>query len=183
MTSRVWSGDGWLDMPVAGMAGEALVVPNVAALVVPDRDAAAVVLQRRDKQGEAVRGRLELPMGRWRAGETAAEALRREVAEETGLEVTEILGPPPRVVEAGPAWPFEILEPAAVSVGVAGAYPALHLAFVCLAAGTPRPQPGESADPRWYSLDEVRELLGTPGRFTGPALAILTRWLGAPPGG
>jgi 8-oxo-dGTP pyrophosphatase MutT (NUDIX family) len=159
------------------MAGEALVVPNVAAVVVPDERCAEVLLQRRDKPGEVVRGRLELPSGRWRAGETAEEAVRREVVEETGLEVEAVLAPSALRVHADPSRPFEVVFPAAVSVGVAGAYPALHLAFVCVARGRPVARPGESADPRWYPVDEVRRLLEDPARFTGPALAILTAFL------
>jgi 8-oxo-dGTP diphosphatase len=175
---RVRAGDDWIDVPVADMGGEALVVTNVAALAVPDRAADHVLLQRRDKAGEVVRGRLEIPSGRWRAGETAEQALRRELAEETGLEIVDVLGPSPRTVRADPERPFHVLEPAVVTVGVAGAYPALHLAFVCVAAGEPRAQPGETADPRWYRVAEVRRLLGEPSRFTGPALGVLSSWLG-----
>ena len=174
---RVWVGDGWVDLPVAELAGEALVVPNVAGVVVPDEACASVLLQRRDKPGEVVRGRFEVPSGRWRAGETAEEAVRREVLEETGLEVEAVLAPPARRVHADPSRPFEVIEPLAVTVGVAGAYPALHLAFVCVARGRPLARPGESADPRWYPVDEVRSLLEDPARFTGPALAILTAFL------
>ncbi len=177
MKHRVRADGEWVEVPVAEMSGEALVVPNVAAIVVPDRDCRAVLLQRRDKPGETVRGRLEIPMGRWRAGETADSALRREVTEETGLNVTEILSSAPQEVRADPERPFHLLDPAAVSVGVGGAYPALNLAFVCVAPGEPRPQPGETIDPRWVGLDELRRLMETPESFTGPTLAILTRWL------
>jgi 8-oxo-dGTP pyrophosphatase MutT (NUDIX family) len=177
MTYRVRAGGRWIEVPVARLGGEALVVANVAALVVPERRSRTIVLQRRDKEGEAVRGRLEVPCGRWRAGETAAEAVRREVLEETGLEVSEVLGGPPLTVRADPERPFEVLDPVAVTVGVGGAYPALHLAFTCVASGTPVAQPGETADPRWYEPEEVRELLTEPSRFTGPTLGVLTRWL------
>ncbi len=178
---RVRVDGGWIEMPVAELAGEALVVPNVAALVVPDRDATAVLLQRRDKPGEAVRGRLELPGGRWRAGEAAETALRREVSEETGLIVQEVLGRPSDTVRADPERPFQVVRPVAVTVGVDGAYPALHLAFLCVASGTPVGQDGETRDPRWYDLDELRRLLDEPSRFTGPALGILKEWLASRP--
>jgi 8-oxo-dGTP pyrophosphatase MutT (NUDIX family) len=176
---RVRAGGSWIEVPVASLGGEALVVTNVAALTVPDRSAEMVLLQRRDKEGEVVRGRLEVPSGRWRAGETAEQALRREVAEETGLEVLEVLGSDPRTVRADPERPFHILEPAAVTVGVAGAYPALHLAFLCVAPGNPLGRPGETADPRWCPLAEVHDLLAEPGNFTGATLGILIAWLNA----
>lgn len=169
-THRVVVDGGWRDVPVASMGEEALVVPNVAGLV--RRADGAILLQRRDKPGEDVRGRLEIPTGRWRAGERAADAARREVREETGLDVT-VVGAAGRVREAHPGRPFEEVRPLATVVGVEGAYPALVLVFACTGDGTPRPLPGETADPRWYDPDEVASLLTDPSRFTGPtALAL-----------
>ena len=78
-------------------------------------------------------------------------------------------------MKADPERPFHVLEPAVVTVGVAGAYPVLHLTFVCVAPGDPVGRPGETANPRWYPLGEVGALLrDSPSRFTGPTLAILT---------
>jgi len=176
-TFPVWWDGHWIQAPVAGMGGEALVVPNIAALVLRDERAAEVLLQRRDKP-EVVRGRLEIPTGRWRAGETPWEALCREVAEETGLTVRSMAGEGRRL-EAHPGRPVYALEPAAVVVGASGAYPALLVAFTCVADGEPRPLTGETADPRWYPIDEVRALLADPAQFTGMAYAVLAAWLGS----
>ena len=162
---------GWVVVPVGAMEGESLVVPVVAGLVSPDERLDRLLLQRRDKR-DAVRGRWEIPMGRWRAGETPEAALAREVEEETGLRVQEVRVPARRH-EAAPGRPFLALEPATVTIGVDGAYPALHLAFTCIAAGEPRPLPGETADPRWVGLGELATMLEDPAQFTGPALAIL----------
>jgi 8-oxo-dGTP pyrophosphatase MutT (NUDIX family) len=173
---QVRDGDRWVEVPVASMGEESLVVPVVAALVFPDEDRQSMVLQRRDKR-DVVRGRWEIPMGRWRAGETPEAALRREVEEETGLHVVRIESPTTRH-EATEGRPFLALEPLAVTVGVEGAYPALHLCFACIAEGAPRANPGETADPAWFSLDEVKEMiLGEPESFTGPTYAILRTWL------
>ena len=86
----VWTGKEWVDMKIPSMGGEGLVVPNVAA-VVYSADRQKMILQRRDKPREVVQGRLEVPGGRWGAGESAEEAVRREVYEETGVTVTELL--------------------------------------------------------------------------------------------
>ena len=78
MTYAVWVDQQWLDVSVPEMSGEPLVVPNVAAIVLSvDRD--KMLLQRRDKPGEPVRGRLEVPGGRWGAGEAPERAVAREV--------------------------------------------------------------------------------------------------------
>lgn len=175
-TAPVWWDGGWVRAPVAGMADEALVVPNIAALVLR-AGTGELLLQRRDKP-EVVRGLLEIPTGRWRAGETPWEALSREVAEETGLTLRSMTGEG-RLLETHPGWPEYALEPAAVALGAAGAYPALLVAFTCVAEGEPRPLPGETADPRWYSMDQVRALLAHPEQFTAAAYAVLAGWLGA----
>jgi len=172
----VWTGDGFTALPVASMSGEALVVPNVAALVLEAEQGDRVLLQRRDKPGEIVRGRLEIPTGRWRAGESPTEALRREVVEETGLVVESIAGAGRRVAE-DPRRPSVVAEPAVVTVGVEGAFPALLVAFVCTARGTPRGCSGESRDPAWYPLPQVRAMLATPGQFTDATFAVLSGWL------
>lgn len=165
----------WVEVPVASMGEESLVVPVVAALVFPDEHRRSIVLQRRDKR-DAVRGRWEIPMGRWRAGETPDQALRREVEEETGLRVLRVESPETRH-EASEGRPFLALQPLTVTVGVEGAYPALHLCFACVAEGELRAMPGETTEPRWVGLDEVSAMLGDPASFTGPAFAILRTWL------
>jgi len=174
---RVRLDDGWVEVPVAAMGDESLVVPVVAALVFPDERRDRILIQRRDKP-DAVRGRWEIPMGRWRAGETPGEAVAREVAEETGLSVQSVEAPAHRH-QASPGRPFLALKPLAVTVGVAGAYPALHLAFACIAEGEPREAPGETADPRWVPITELESMLEDPAAFTGPTLAILRTWLEA----
>jgi len=173
----IWSGRDWVEAPVASMKEETLVVPNIAAIVLADEAGSAILLQRRDKP-EVVRGLLEIPTGRWRAGETPAQALRREVGEETGLQVRSIAGEGRRH-EVHPKWPVWAAEPAAVVVGAEGAYPALLVTFTCVAEGEPRALPGETADPRWYSMDQVRALLAHPEQFTAAAYAVLAGWLGA----
>ncbi len=176
-THRVWVGGGYADVPVASMRGEALVVPTIAAIVVEESARDRILLQRRDKPREATRGLLEIPMGRWRAGETPAVAVAREVEEETGLTVTAVLDAGRRY-ETAPKWPNLVLSPAAITLGVGGAYPALVLAFTCLAAGVPRAEEGWTCEPRWVPIPEVERLLEDPGGFTGPAHGILTAWLG-----
>jgi 8-oxo-dGTP pyrophosphatase MutT (NUDIX family) len=172
----VWVAGRAVEMTVAEMMGEALVVPNVAALVSPDAAGDRVLLQHRDKPGESVRGLLEVPTGRWRAGETPAQALRREVAEETGLTVQTVTGAE-RTVEPHVGQPVVVAEPAVVVVGTGGAYPALLVAFACIADGEPRGLPGESADPAFYRLETVREMLAQPTGFTATTFALLSAWL------
>ena len=169
----VWDGGAWIELPVPLSGGEPVVVPNIAGILSPTADRREVLLQRRDKPGESVRGFFELPGGRWRAGESAIEALTREVKEETGLDVVDDLTSSRRY-ENNVRRPFIITHPVAVSTGVEGAYPALHIAYLATATGTLRGEPGQSADPRWYSLEEIETMLAeAPSSFTGVAYALL----------
>lgn len=174
---RVWTGDEWIEMPVPESGGEAVVVPNVAAIVLREPDRSAILVQRRDKPGEVVRGRWEVPGGRWRAGESSEEAIRREVEEETGLTVASIISPVTRVVTE-PKIAIEISQPVAVATGVEGAFPSLHVVIVCTAEGEPRPLLGETAEPTWWPVADLRSYLGErPDDFVWQSHAILDAWL------
>ncbi len=157
MTYPVWVSGGWVDVPVPEMGGEVLVVPNVAAIVLSD-GGRVMLLQRRDKPGEPVRGKLEVPGGRWGAGEAPEAAVAREVYEETGIKlVTPVAGV--RHLDVGENRSYAIAHPVVVVNGLDGAYPSLHVVFECAGEGDPRPQPGETADPRWWPVADVKKLL------------------------
>jgi 8-oxo-dGTP pyrophosphatase MutT (NUDIX family) len=173
LTYPVWNGSDWVALPVAESGGEAVVVPNIAGLVYRGDGYEQILLQRRDKPGEAVRGRLELPGGRWRAGEAPDAALAREVHEEAGVELTAVGGAiiRPRLEEHVS---FSIARPLAVINGMDGAYPALHVLFECHGEGDPRPQDGETIDPRWWPLAEIeRHLVVDPDDFVWHTRAML----------
>ena len=175
MTYPVWVSGGWVDVPVPEMGGEALVVPNVAAIVLTD-GGRALLLQRRDKPGEPVRGKLEVPGGRWRAGEAPDAAVAREIFEETGINlVARVAGV--RHLDIGEHRSHAIAYPIAVINGLDGAYPSLHVLFECFGEGDPRPQPGETADPRWWPVAEVEELLAErPEEFIDQTRTMLTAY-------
>ncbi len=175
MTYRVWVNEDWVEVAVPEMGGEALVVPNVAAIVLNEaRD--AMLLQRRDKPGEPVRGRLELPGGRWGAGESPEIAVAREVAEETGIEVLELTEPVEKLA-TGVHRGCAMARPVAVINGLDGSYPSLHVLFECVGRGEPRPQPGETADPQWWPLNDVENLLNRhPGELIDQTRAMLTAY-------
>lgn len=170
----MWDGEAWIGLPIPQSGGESVVVPNIAAVLSPNHGRDHILLQRRDKPGETVRGRLELPGGRWRAGESAITALRREVAEETGLVVVDDSTGSERF-ESTPMRPFVTSQPIAVSTGVEGAYPALHVAYLAIAVGEPRPQLGETAEPRWWPLGEIEAVMERdPEALTGVSFALLS---------
>jgi len=177
-TYPVWDGAAWMDLPVAESGGEAVVVPNIAALVYRGTEQGEILLQRRDKPGEAVRGRLELPGGRWRAGEPPDAAIMREVAEESGVRLTSVGGAFTRP-RFGEHISFSIARPLAVVNGLEGAYPAMHVLFECQGEGEPRPQPGETAEPAWWPIQDVAaHVTTTPEDFVWHTRAMLNAAFG-----
>jgi 8-oxo-dGTP pyrophosphatase MutT (NUDIX family) len=177
-TYRVWTGSEWIDAPVPISGGEAVVVPNVAGIVFKGDHRDEILLQRRDKPGEVVRGLLELPGGRWRAGEPPDAALAREVEEETGVTLLAVSAAVERVrLEEHVG--FGIARPVAVVNGLDGAYPALHVLFECRGEGDPRPSIGETADPRWWPVaDALDHLERHPEDFVWHTRAMLAAYFG-----
>lgn len=123
--------------------------PVVAVGAVVVRDGALLMVQRANDPG---RGLWSIPGGRVEGGEYLADAVRREVREETGLEVTvgSLLG---------------ILE-------VPGQAHYVILDYTAQVSGDAVPRPaGDAADARWVPLEDVGSLECTP-RF----VETLTAW-------
>ena len=144
-----------VDVPVS--AGENVMVPVVRAIVRNVADNEQIILQRRDEPNESVAGKFEIPGGRWQAGEAPDDAIAREVEEETGLSVVAVHGIEHEQIDDRRA--IAVIRPLAVAAGVDGAFPAAHVIVVVDAEGEPRPEPGETADVRWWNVDDVRAAL------------------------
>lgn len=90
------------------------------------------------------------------AGETPEGAVRREVLEETGVQVSSV-----RYVASQP-WPFPR---------------SLMLGFEARGEGEPRPRDGELTGARWFTRDEVREAQTDHGPVHLPDTVSIARWL------
>ncbi len=115
-----------------------------------------ILMQSRDKVGAPnERGLLEIPAGKVRAFESIFDCLRREVKEETGLEVIEILGEgqSPAVEQHG--YRALSFQPFSCTQNLAGSYPIMVMVFICRVHGDALSESDESKQIHWMPLAEL----------------------------
>lgn len=114
--------------------------PQIAVGAVVVDDGRLLMIQRRNEPGA---GLWSLPGGRVEHGEHLADALRREVREETGIavEVRDLVG----ILEVVGDPHYVVLDYFAEAAGASGPVAA-----------------GDASDARWVPLDEVAALPCTP---------------------
>jgi 8-oxo-dGTP pyrophosphatase MutT (NUDIX family) len=126
-------------------------------------------------------GVLEIPAGGIDSYENVYDAIRREVYEETGLEITRFIDDDrTSVIEARPGdtslafRPFlcqQVLE-------TNGGLPWVGFVFRCEATGTLIMEPSEAKDPRWMTIDELDQILTkTPGKIFSLQVATLRYYI------
>lgn len=126
-------------------------------------------------------GVLEIPAGGIDGYENAYDAVKREVREETGLEITHFIDDeqtPVMYTRPGDASiafrPFlcqQVLE-------TNGGLPWVGFVFRCEAEGEVVMQSSEAKDPRWVSIDELDEIVRTtPEKIFSLQLATLRYYI------
>ncbi|MCY1702830.1 gamma-glutamylcyclotransferase [Deinococcus sp. SL84] len=158
---------------------ESFAVPCAAALIVRTVGGVpCLLLQTRCKPGAGrENGLLELPAGKVREYESVFDTLRREVAEETGLTLTQIGGEAACRTGASLGYGVQTFQPYCVTQNLSGGYSILLTTFLCEAAGEPQGS-SESHSPRWVPLTELQGLLDArPETFYPLHLGALRQYL------
>lgn len=140
---------------------------NARALIERVRDGQVeLLLQVRNKPYEGGTS-IELPGGRVEEYESLVAALRREIREETGLELSFIEGLEMRIETNGADANVECLQPFAVYQTLRGPVDSMGVYFLCRADGQLLDRGDETERPRWVPVPEIsRWLDDDPERFS-----------------
>jgi 8-oxo-dGTP pyrophosphatase MutT (NUDIX family) len=132
---------------------------NVRAIIERDGlDGRDLLIQVRHKPYEGGT-RIELPGGRVEEFESLLGALRREVREETGLELPCIEGENTLIETNGVDANVECLQPFAVYQTLRGPVDSVGIYFRCQAAGQLLQAGDETDQPRWIAVAEIARLM------------------------
>jgi ADP-ribose pyrophosphatase/8-oxo-dGTP diphosphatase len=118
-----------------------------------------ILLQERCKGNKLEDGLLEIPAGKIREFENIYDCLRREIFEETGLEVTYIQGENEAVTTIHNGYKVLNYTPFSCAQNVDGDYPIMVQVFICRTSGKELTESNESRNIRWVSLDDLRNML------------------------
>ena len=113
-----------------------------------------LLIQIRNKPYEG-RTSIELPGGRVEEYESLVAALRREVREETGLELSFIGGLETLIETNGADANVECLQPFAVYQTLRGPVDSMGVYFLCQAEGQLLDSGDETERPRWVPVSEI----------------------------
>ena len=122
------------------------------------QDGTEILVQVRNKPYEGGKS-IELPGGRVEAFESLVEALRREVREETGLELTSIEGLETRIETNGASTNVECIRPLAAYQTLHGPVDSMGVYFRCRAEGQLLAAGDETERPRWMPVAEIARLM------------------------
>lgn len=161
------------------LRGEKLYVPFVGAIIERTTKSGKiqVLIQTRVKNSDIEHhGVLEIPGGKMSAFEDIYDSVRREVKEETGLDVTSIMGEEQRTDHPNGLEISTMIEPFCVTQVKTG--PFLGIIFRCKAEGQLAIATDESRDIRWIDIDELRQIVdSSPERLYTPFLGPLKKYL------
>lgn len=136
-----------------------------------------VLLQERYKGNDCEDGLLEIPAGKIREFENIYDCLKREIFEETGLEVTYIEGEEDSVIVEHNGYKVLNYTPFSCSQNVEGDYPIMVQVFICRASGKEVDESNESRNLRWVSLDDLRDMLKDETSFYPMHVSTLKKYL------
>jgi len=142
---------------------EMFAIPGVGGIIEKSIEGKDYILvQKRCKENYVKEyGLLEIPAGKIREFENVFNCLRREIKEETGLEVTEILGEEESEVLVANDYRVLSYTPFTCAQNIEGEYPIIVQIFICRAEGELFNSSNESQELRWINLVELKKIINS----------------------
>jgi 8-oxo-dGTP pyrophosphatase MutT (NUDIX family) len=162
------------------MLKEEFQIPGVGAIIERDTDTGKeILIQERFKPNSPTEtGLLEIPAGKIRKFENLFDTLRREVSEETGLEIQHIDAEQNADLLCMQDYTVLSCEPFCVSQNISGSYPILVITFLCSAKGKLLLETNESKNIRWLPISHVADQLKNhPEAFYAMHIYALNKYL------
>ena len=140
---------------------ERFAIPGVGGLIIKEiDDVEHILLQIRCKTDiPNENGLIEIPAGKIRAFENIFDTLKREIKEETGLEVIEILGENLSTIYEGNSYKVINFMPFSCSQNLIGNYPIMVFVFICKVKGKLLSFSDEARNYKWTPVSEIKKLL------------------------
>lgn len=159
---------------------ETFAKPAVGAIIEKvSNDRRYILIQDRNKNNDGIEtGMIEIPAGKIREYENIFDALRREVWEETGLNITEIVGEEEKVVSFNSGYETISYLPFYSTQNLSGGYSIMLQTFICHAEGELLKQTNETINIRWELLSDVESMLETnPEKFYPMHINALRKYI------
>ncbi|MGH4120365.1 NUDIX hydrolase [Clostridium sp.] len=136
-------------------------IPGVGGIIEKNIDKIGYILvqDRYKDDAKTEAGLIEIPTGKIREFENVFDCLRREIREETGLEVTYIEGENQTIIFQENDYKVISYTPFSCSQNIQGTYPVMVQTFICKAKGELLKKTNETKNIRWMSIKELQDLL------------------------
>lgn len=140
---------------------ETFAKPAIGAIIEKNEHGEDYILiqERKKKDDRHTNGLLEFVGGKIREYEDIFLALKREVYEETGLNVTKIYGEEECVREQIGGVNTMNCDPFCVTQNLDGIYSIIMMTFICNAEGEPAENTNETTNIHWAKLGEIEKIL------------------------
>lgn len=158
------------------MINEIFAKPAVGAIIEKDINGIKHILIQKRRKNISEDGLIEIPAGKIREFENIFDALRREVREETGLTITNIIGENHQTIETK-SYSTISFSPFCITQNLSGGYSLILFTFICSGEGNLYNKSNESSDIKWIPTNELKLLLDTnPEKFFPMSINSLKKY-------
>lgn len=159
---------------------EQFAIPGAGAIIEKAEDNVIYILiqERFKEDSPEEKGLIEIPAGKIRAFENIYDCLRREIKEETNLDVIEITGENEAQICECNGYKTINYTPFSSTQNLQGIYPIMVQVFICTVRGDFWTESDEAKNFRWITLKELDSMLNKDENIFYPMhIATLKKYL------